>query len=123
MFCKVHTVLASGRPLLVASPLGLDVEAYIGEHRPGVCTRQGKGEFPLGLADRPQRADKPHRYSRLLLLLALTPARQQILELSFLYCLTRFWPRVKARTLDTSTSVGQIPAGEPTAMIPAFRSA
>src|SRR3712207_5829225 len=100
MFRKVHVALASGRPLLVASPLGLDVVAYIGEHRPRVCTRQGKGEFPLGLADRPQRADKTHRYCSLLL--ALTPARQQILDLSFLYCLTRFLPRVKARTLDTS---------------------
>ena len=39
------------------------------------------------------------------------------------YCLTRFRPRVKALTLDTSTSVGQIPAGEPSAMIPALRCA
>jgi hypothetical protein len=46
MFRKVHVALASGRPLLVASPLGLDVVAYIGEHRPGVCTRQGKGRVP-----------------------------------------------------------------------------
>ncbi len=39
------------------------------------------------------------------------------------YYLTRFWPRVNATTLDTSTSVGQIPAGEPCAMIPASRAA
>jgi hypothetical protein len=35
----------------------------------------------------------------------------------------RFWPRVKARTLEMSTSVGQMPSGEPFAMIPALSRA
>ena len=32
----------------------------------------------------------------------------------------RCWPRVKARTLEMSTSVGQMPSGEPLAMLPAL---